>query len=343
MRNLAALLLLASSLPASAAVGSWEASLNGAIQELRAARPLLHEAAAEDSQVDALERALIQASEAGAAGSVKIELRPGSSGSGFVVESPLGPLIVTNAHVVQREGIYVKVFHGDGAPLPGLVLGVNKRYDLALVRLVRPCPSCAALAFSAERPRPGAFAIVVGAPLGLEGTVTIGHVSHVGRRYGSGLVDDYIQLDAAVNPGNSGGALLDARGRVLGVVSSIISPGSGFSDGIALAIPYWHAQHLLERYANTGAIASAGLDAPVRFDAGAGRLVVWEAPDAPAAAADGLRPGDVLLALDGRALDGLDYGAFIRLVADKVPGQDAAFQVRRGEQVLDVLVPLKGE
>ncbi|WP_406856875.1 Do family serine endopeptidase [Alsobacter sp. KACC 23698] len=232
-----------------------------------------------------------------------------AQGSGFFI-TPDG-YIVTNNHVVEH-GVEVAVTMDDGRTLDAKVIGTDPKTDLALLKVKQP-GTYPFVKFAKGQPRVGDWVIAVGNPFGLGGTVTAGIVSARGRDIGSGPYDDYLQIDAAVNRGNSGGPTFDMNGDVVGVNTAIYSP-SGGNVGIAFAIPTEVAANVVESLKDNGSVArgfigvqiqpvtpeiadSLGLKEPK------GALVAEAQRNGPAAEA-GVKAGDTIVAVDGDKIAG---------------------------------------
>jgi S1-C subfamily serine protease len=234
-------------------------------------------------------------------------------GSGFVF-TPDG-LILTNSHVVH-DAFRIAVTTTDGRRMPAALIGEDPASDLAVIRVDEPGLATAALGDS-QKLRVGQIVIAIGAPYGFQSTVTAGVVSALGRSlrsYSGRLIDDVIQTDASLNPGNSGGPLVDSAGRVVGVNTATILP----AQGICFAIGINTAKFVASRLLRDGRIRRSyiGVSAQtvpvhrrvVRFydlPKETGAMVLSVEDDSPARRA-GLRDGDIIIALEGQAVAGVD-------------------------------------
>ncbi len=231
-----------------------------------------------------------------------------SLGSGFIID-PAG-LVVTNNHVIARA-TSIAVTLQDGTTLPAVLVGRDPRTDLALLKINPPAPLPFVKFGVSSHQRVGDWVVAIGNPFGLGGTVTAGIISAFGRNIQEGPYDNFIQTDAPINRGNSGGPLFDMKGDVIGINTAIFSP-SGGSVGIAFAIPsdmariivgqlrvYGHAVRAwlgVRIQAVTPEIAqSLGLKRPT------GALIAGVVAGGPAAKA-AIRSGDVILKFAGRAI-----------------------------------------
>jgi serine protease Do len=269
-------------------------------------------------------------------------------GSGFLIDAD--GTIVTNNHVV-RGATSVSVTLDDGTVLPARVIGRDKASDLAVLRV----KSSHRLPFinlgDSNAAEPGAWVVAVGNPFGLGGTVTAGIVSARGRDIGEGSYDSFIQIDAPINQGNSGGPLFTQDGRVVGVNSAIISP-SGGSVGIGFAIPSNTVKSVVAQLEKSGhvtrgyigvqaqavnAAMSDALHLPPGTTEDHGALVAGVEPDGPASHA-GVAPGDVIVAVNGQHVGNPRELAIN--VSQVIPGSHARLDVlRQGHaQTLDVTV-----
>jgi S1-C subfamily serine protease len=271
-------------------------------------------------------------------------------GSGFVF-TPDG-LILTNSHVVHQAA-RIAVTLADGRRMPASLIGEDPASDLAVIRLERPQfdePGLvAAVLGDSQKLRVGQIAIAIGAPYGFQSTVTAGVVSALGRSlrsYSGRLIDDVIQTDAALNPGNSGGPLVDSAGCVIGVNTATILPAQGICFAIGINTAKFVASRLLrDGKIRRSYVGISGQTVPVhrrvvRFydlskESGALVLSVEEASPAKRA---GLREGDVIVALEGQPVAGVDD--LHRLLTEVRVGMSSALTVLRGtEKVVLKVVP----
>ena len=173
-----------------------------------------------------------------------------AQGSGFFITAD--GYLVTNNHVVEHAS-EVTLVTDDGTTLPAKVIGTDKKTDLALLKVTKS-GTYPFVPWASKAPRVGDWVIAVGNPFGLGGTVTAGIVSARGRDIGAGPYDDFLQIDAPVNRGNSGGPTFNAQGQVVGVNTAIFSP-SGGSVGIGFAIPAEVATNVIHDLETKGSVA----------------------------------------------------------------------------------------
>lgn len=266
-------------------------------------------------------------------------VRSMSSGSGFFISGD--GHIVTNDHVLGQANEVV-VVTTDERKLRARVVGRDPATDLAVLKVEgRDFPF---VSFSrAANPRVGEAVIAIGNPFGLGTTATSGIVSAYGRNIGSAYVD-FVQLDAAINQGNSGGPTFNAQGEVVGVNSAIFSPTGG-NVGIGFAIPAALAREVAEQLIRTGRVERGFIGAgigdlnPAQAQAlGAtdgGAIIAGLVPGGPAADA-GLRPGDVIVQVDGQTVT--EAADVIRRVSASAQGARLRMRVLRGGRALDVTV-----
>jgi S1-C subfamily serine protease len=259
--------------------------------------------------------------------------RRGGSGSGVIV-SPDG-LVLTNSHVVQ-EARSVRLAVADGREVEAAVLGDDPHTDLAVLHAYQAAALPHARLGDSKALRRGQLVVAIGNPLGFDSTVTAGVVSALGRslRAATGhLIDDVVQTDAALNPGNSGGPLVSSRGEVIGIATAVIAG----AQGICFAVSANTASHVLTQILRHGRVRRAfiGIGAqtlpiPRRMARSLGIaaelavIVTAVEPSGPAAAA-GIRERDIIVALDGQAVAGADD--LIRLLGAERIGRSVELAV----------------
>jgi S1-C subfamily serine protease len=303
---------------------------------------------ADGELLDAYSQAVISAAEAVSPAVVNVDVhRPNGqgTGSGFIF-TPDG-FILTNSHVVHRAA-RLGVALADGRHLQADLIGDDPDTDLAVIRIAAAGVTPATLGDS-RRVRVGQLAIAIGNPYGFQCTVTAGVVSALGRslRSQSGrLIDNVIQTDAALNPGNSGGPLVTSRGDVIGVNSAVILPAQGLCFAIAVNTATFVASCLIkDGKVRRSYIGVAGQNIPlprrvVRFHdlaIGSGVRVMSLEPRSPAAVA-GLREGDVIVGYAGRPIEGID-DLHRLLTGDQVGVRAEIAVIRHAEKVALTIVP----
>ena len=263
----------------------------------------------------------------------------GGIGSGFII-APDGYLL-TNSHVV-RGARDLKVTLTDGRALAAQLIGDDPATDLAVLRAASPDLPYARLGDSAGL-RVGQLVIAIGNPLGFQSTVSAGVVSALGRglRSPSGrLIDNVIQTDVALNPGNSGGPLVDSRGFVVGVNTAVIAMAQGLSFAVPIGTAQWVVPQLMAAgRVRRGYLGIAAQRRPIEprvvralgLATAAGVEIASVEASGPAAAA-GLRAGDVIVALGEQPVATVDD--LHRLLASWPPGGPAPLRVVRGERAL---------
>jgi serine protease Do len=268
------------------------------------------------------------------------ERKVSSLGSGFVIDGTEG-LIVTNHHVIEGADEIVVNF-SDGSKLKvDKVLGRDTKTDLALLKVTPKKPLASVKFGSSEVLKVGDWVLAIGNPFGLGGSVTVGIISAKQRDINSGPYDDYLQTDAAINKGNSGGPLFNMQGEVIGVNTAIISPTGG-SIGIGFAVPSDTAVSVIDQLRQFGETRRGWLGVRIQsvseetaealgIKENTGALVAAITPDSPAAAA-GIRVGDVVTRFDGKEVTTMR--GLPRLVAQAQIGKTVDVEILRKNERL---------
>lgn len=263
-------------------------------------------------------------------------------GSGFIID-PSG-VVVTNNHVIDKAQ-QVTVVLNDGTEMPARIVGRDSQVDLAVLQVKPSHPLPSVPLGHSDQARIGEWVLAIGNPFGLSGTVTAGIISSRKRNVEHGLYDDFIQTDAAINRGNSGGPLFNARGEVIGINTLIYGGSGGDSIGIGFAIPSDDARGLIEQlrrngYVNRGWLGVSFQDVTRTMaddldfhgsdgQLGKGAILSNVKAGGPAAKA-GLVVGDIVTAINGQAITGQTMP---RLVAAHEPGTQITLDVwHRGKQ-----------
>jgi len=244
-----------------------------------------------------------------------------AAGSGFVISED--GYVVTNNHVVE-DATKVTVVFEDGTEKVATLVGTDQRTDLAVLKIEGS--DLPFVKFETESSRVGDWVVAVGNPFGLGGTVTVGVISGEGRNIGGSSYGDFLQIDAAVNTGNSGGPAFNTQGEVVGVNTAIYSPNGG-NVGIAFAIPAATVKGIVQQLIDDGSVTRGYLGVSIQdvtrdiadgvglADA-KGAIVREPASDGPAGAA-GVKSGDIITAVDGDPID--DALDLSRTIAGKAP------------------------
>ncbi|HEX9180732.1 MAG TPA: trypsin-like peptidase domain-containing protein [Burkholderiales bacterium] len=268
--------------------------------------------------------------------------RASSLGSG-VIASPEG-YVLTNHHVVEAAD-EIEVALADGRTARAAIVGSDPESDLAVVKIdLKDLP---AITFGrADQVKVGDVVLAIGNPLGVGQTVTMGIVSATGRTgLGINTFENFIQTDAAINQGNSGGALVDASGNLIGINTAILSRTGG-NIGIGFAIPTSLARQVMEQIIQTGAVTrgwigvevqdlTAELSDSFRVPGGKGVLIAGVIPGSPADQS-GVKRGDVLVAVEGKPV--ADASGMLNLIAALEPGRPAGLTVLRNQTEVQLRV-----
>jgi serine protease Do len=265
--------------------------------------------------------------------------RISSLGSGFVIDGKKG-LIVTNNHVIEgAEEIDVN-FHDGTSLTVDKIIGRDAKSDLALLKVTPKKPLAEVKFGSSSAIEVGDWVMAIGNPFGLGGSVSVGIISAKSRDINSGPYDDYLQTDAAINKGNSGGPLFNMDGEVVGVNTAIISPTGG-SIGIGFAVPSDTAARVIEQLKEYGEVRRGWLGVKIQsvtddvaaalgVPAAKGALVSAVTPSGPAAKA-GMEPGDVILEFDGQQVTSVR--GLPRIVAQAQIGKAVDVELMRKGQM----------
>jgi serine protease Do len=266
-----------------------------------------------------------------------------AQGSGFFISAD--GYVVTNNHVVENA-TEVKVVTDNGTEHTAKVIGTDPKTDLALVKVTdgKDFPH---VSFAANETRVGDWVVAVGNPFGLGGTVTAGIISARGRDIGAGPYDDFLQIDAPINKGNSGGPAFNAGGEVVGVNTAIYSP-SGGSVGIGFAIPARTAQQVVASLMENGKVVRGWLGVQIQpvteeiassigLDKARGAMVTEPQDNSPAAKA-GIKSGDTILSVNGQDVE--DAKDLARKIAAYPPKTTVDVSLWRDGKEKDVKVDL---
>lgn len=268
-------------------------------------------------------------------------------GSGFIIDH--AGVVITNNHVVDGATV-VKVKLSDGSERTARVLGRDPKTDLAVLRIDGGGKFEPVQWGESKQVRVGESVFAVGSPFGLGNSVTSGIVSALGREIGAGPYDDFIQVDAAINSGNSGGPLFDARGRVIGVNTAMFSPTGG-NVGIGFAIPAHMARNVARQVVENGAVSRGRIGVALQdvtpeasralgITEAKGALIAQVEPSGTAAAS-GVQSGDVVRAFAGKSVD--DGRDLARLVAEARIGSVVPITLLRDNKRLKLNLRIGGE
>ncbi|MGY8991292.1 MAG: DegQ family serine endoprotease [Rhodospirillales bacterium] len=257
-------------------------------------------------------------------------------GSGFIIDED--GHIVTNDHVVG-EADKITVTMTDGKKFDAKLIGRDAKTDLALLKIKAEKKLPFVAWGNSKTARVGDWVVAVGNPFGLGGTVTTGIISARGRDINSGPFDDFLQIDASINRGNSGGPTFNLQGQVIGINTAIYSPNGG-SVGIGFAVPSSMAKPIIAQLKSNGSVSRGWLGVHIQqvtpeiaeslgLDKTRGALVSKIEPKSPAAQSD-LKQGDVILSVDGKAIEKMRE--LPKVVAAKQAGKKASVKIWRNAQ-----------
>ncbi len=263
-----------------------------------------------------------------------------SLGSGFIISED--GVVITNNHVVQ-DADEIEIVFQDGKRYPATVTGRDQKSDIAVLKIDTDSPLPYVSFGDSDAAEVGDWVIAIGNPFGLGGTVTVGIVSARGRDIQSGPYDDFIQIDAPINRGNSGGPLFNTKGEVIGINSAIFSP-SGGSVGIGFSIPSAFVQNIVNQIIDTGTVERGWLGVQIQtvtddiaeglgLEEAYGALVSQVIADSPAERA-GLQTGDVIIRYDNQRVD--EMRDLPRLVANTQANSEVTLDIWRNESQTSV-------
>ena len=272
---------------------------------------------------------------------------PSALGSGFVIDS--SGYVVTNNHVIEGAE-EIKVILQDDRSFDAELIGTDEKTDLALLKIDPPSDLPSVEWGDSDTMRIGDWVLAIGNPFGLGGTVTAGIISARARDINAGPYDDFIQSDASINRGNSGGPMFNMDGEVIGVNTAIFSPTGG-SVGIGFAIPSQLARNVIAQLRDSGEVKRGWLGVRIQsvtdelaeglgLDEASGALVAAVTPDGPAEDA-GIKQGDVILEFDGRKVP--DMRRLPRMVAETRIGKAVEVEVWRNKSERVSLEVVLGE
>ncbi len=267
-----------------------------------------------------------------------------SLGSGFVID-PAG-FVVTNNHVIEGADD-IEVIFPDGSKLKAKLVGTDTKTDLSVLKVEPPAPLTAVKFGDSRKMRIGDWVMAIGNPFGLGGSVTVGIISASGRNINAGPYDNFIQTDAAINKGNSGGPLFNMSGEVIGINTAIISP-SGGSIGIGFAVPTELAENVIKQLIEFGETRRGWLGVRIqpvsdevaeslKIGKARGALVSGLVKGGPVENGP-IRVGDVIIAFDGKSVD--DTRDLVRTVAESAVGAEVEVKILRDGKEQNLKVKL---
>ncbi len=265
-------------------------------------------------------------------------------GSGFIIDKK--GIVVTNNHVIQGAEDIIVYVNGT-TQFKAEVIGKDPYMDLAVLQIKSDKKFQPVSFGDSDKARVGDWVVAIGNPFGLGGTVTAGIISSKNRDIG-GRYDNFIQTDASINTGNSGGPLFDLDGKVIGINTAIISPGASGSIGIGFAIPSNQASHVIDQLLEFGETKRGWLGVRIqevtkeiadleKLDEAYGALVASVSENSPAYKA-GVKAGDIILEFDGKKVDSMK--TLPRLVAQTKVGKRVILKIWRSQKIIKKTVLL---
>ncbi|MEO9736046.1 MAG: Do family serine endopeptidase [Lentilitoribacter sp.] len=266
-----------------------------------------------------------------------------SLGSGFVIDAE--GTVVTNNHVIENAD-NIEVIFADGRRLDAVLVGADPKTDLAVLKVESDEPLAFVPVGDSTKMRIGDWVMAIGNPFGLGGSVSIGIVSAIGRDINSGPYDNYIQTDAAINRGNSGGPLFNMAGEVIGINTAIISP-SGGSIGIGFSVPTELASNVINQLRDFGETRRGWLGVRIQpvtddiaeslgMDEAKGALVAGVIPEGPVEGI--MQAGDIIVKFDGKEVG--TVRDLPRIVAESPVGKEVDVEILRKGEMQNIKVTL---
>lgn len=268
-----------------------------------------------------------------------------SLGSGFIIGTE--GYIVTNSHVIDQAK-EITVTLADNRQTVARLIGLDKKTDIALIKIDIPSPLPAVELGDSDKIRVGDWILAIGNPFGLGGSVTAGIVSAKSRDIESGPYDSFIQTDASINQGSSGGPMFDMAGKVIGINTAIFSTNGG-SMGIGFAVPINLTKFVINELKNKGKVERGWIGIKIQPNSGdiadslmqngQKGIVVSDVTENSAAQKAGIEAGDIILSYEGQNID--DTKNFSRMVAETEVGKNVKLEIWRGKKIITKEIPVQ--